>query len=598
MSRSAARDLLGRLTPGLDRLRHYDRGWLRGDVLAGVTVAAYLVPQVMAYAEIAGLQPVVGLWAISGSLLVYAIVGSSRQLSVGPESTTALMTAAAIAPLAAGDPGRYALLAAALALLVGAVCLLAWVARLGFLADLLSKPVLIGYMAGVAVIMIVGQLGKVSGVDVGGDGVPGEVASFLAHLSQADLPTLSLGLSVLAFLLVGSRLFPKAPVLLIAVLLATAAVALLGLQDNGITVVGAVPEGLPTLQVPQVTTGDLASLLLPALGVTMVAYTDNVLTARAFGDRNHYEVDANAELLALGAANVAAGVVQGFPVSSSGSRTLIGDSLGSRSQLHSLVALAVVLATLLFLGPLLAGFPTAALGAVVIYAALRLIDVKEFGRIARFRRSELVLALATVVGVLAAGILYGVLIAVGLSVLDLLRRVARPHDGVLGYAPGIAGMHDIDDYPTARQVPGLVVYRYDAPLFFANAADFKRRALASLSLADGPVEWLIMNMEANIEVDLTSVDALDQVRAELERRGVVLALARVKQDLRADLVSSGFLDRVGQERVFMTLPTAVAAYTDWYTDRHGHGPLARISPAPPSPPPSPPASPPPSPPAA
>ena len=592
MSRSAARDLLGRLTPGLDRLRHYDRGWLRGDVLAGVTVAAYLVPQVMAYAEIAGLQPVVGLWAISGSLLVYAIVGSSRQLSVGPESTTALMTAAAIAPLAAGDPGRYALLAAALALLVGAVCLLAWVARLGFLADLLSKPVLIGYMAGVAVIMIVGQLGKVSGVDVGGDGVPGEVASFLAHLSQADLPTLSLGLSVLAFLLVGSRLFPKAPVLLIAVLLATAAVALLGLQDNGITVVGAVPEGLPTLQVPQVTTGDLASLLLPALGVTMVAYTDNVLTARAFADRNHYEVDANAELLALGAANVAAGVVQGFPVSSSGSRTLIGDSLGSRSQLHSLVALAVVLATLLFLGPLLAGFPTAALGAVVIYAALRLIDVKEFGRIARFRRSELVLALATVVGVLAAGILYGVLIAVGLSVLDLLRRVARPHDGVLGYAPGIAGMHDIDDYPTARQVPGLVVYRYDAPLFFANAADFKRRALASLSLADGPVEWLIMNMEANIEVDLTSVDALDQVRAELERRGVVLALARVKQDLRADLVSSGFLDRVGQERVFMTLPTAVAAYTDWYTDRHGHGPLAGLSPAPPSPPASPPPSPP------
>ena len=592
MSRSAARDLLGRLTPGLDRLRHYDRGWLRGDVLAGVTVAAYLVPQVMAYAEIAGLQPVVGLWAISGSLLVYAIVGSSRQLSVGPESTTALMTAAAIAPLAAGDPGRYALLAAALALLVGAVCLLAWVARLGFLADLLSKPVLIGYMAGVAVIMIVGQLGKVSGVDVGGDGVPGEVASFLAHLSQADLPTLSLGLSVLAFLLVGSRLFPKAPVLLIAVLLATAAVALLGLQDNGITVVGAVPEGLPTLQVPQVTTGDLASLLLPALGVTMVAYTDNVLTARAFGDRNHYEVDANAELFALGAANVAAGVVQGFPVSSSGSRTLIGDSLGSRSQLHSLVALAVVLATLLFLGPLLAGFPTAALGAVVIYAALRLIDVKEFGRIARFRRSELVLALATVVGVLAAGILYGVLIAVGLSVLDLLRRVARPHDGVLGYAPGIAGMHDIDDYPTARQVPGLVVYRYDAPLFFANAADFKRRALASLSLADGPVEWLIMNMEANIEVDLTSVDALDQVRAELERRGVVLALARVKQDLRADLVSSGFLDRVGQERVFMTLPTAVAAYTDWYTDRHGHGPLAGLSPAPPSPPASPPPSPP------
>ena len=581
MSRSAARDLLGRLTPGLDRLRHYERGWLRGDVLAGVTVAAYLVPQVMAYAEIAGLRPVVGLWAITGSLLVYAIVGSSRQLSVGPESTTALMTAAAVAPLAAGDPGRYALLAAGLALLVGAVCLLAWVARLGFLADLFSKPVLVGYMAGVAVIMIVGQLGKVSGVDVEGQGVPGEVAWFAAHLSQADLPTLSLGLAVLAFLLVGSRLFPRAPVLLIAVLLAAAAVALLGLQDNGIAVVGAVPDGLPTLRVPQVRADDLTALLLPALGVTMVAYTDNVLTARAFGDRNHYEIDANAELLALGTANLAAGVVQGFPVSSSGSRTLIGDSLGSRSQLHSLVALALVLATLLFLGPLLAGFPTAALGAVVIYAALRLVDFREFRRIARFRRSELVLALATVVGVLAAGILYGVLLAVGLSVLDMLRRVARPHDGVLGYAPGIAGMHDIDDYPTARQVPGLVVYRYDSPLFFANAQDFKRRALASLGLAETPVEWLMLNMEANIEVDLTSVDALDQVRAELDRRGVVLALVRVKQDLREDLASSGFLGRVGQQRVFLTLPTAVAAYIGWYTDRHGHPPVGVLAPEPP-----------------
>jgi len=259
----------------------------------------------------------------------------------------------------------------------------------------------------------------------------------------------------------------------------------------------------------------------------------------------------------------------------------VGDSLGSRSQLHSLVALAVVLSTLLFLRPLLSSFPTAALGALVIYAALRLIDVAEFRRIARFRRSELVLALATIVGVLVAGILYGVLIAVALSVLDLLRRVARPHDGILGYVPGLAGMHDIDDYPDARQVPGLVVYRYDSPLFFANAQNFKRRALGSLDLAEGPAEWLILNMEANVEVDLTSVDALDQLRAELERRGIVLALARVKQDLREDLASSGFLDRVGQERVFMTLPTAVAAYIRWYADRHGHEPAGFVSPEPP-----------------
>ena len=567
------RGVLDRLTPGIAHLRRYERGWLRADVLAGVTVAAYLVPQVMAYAVIAGLQPVTGLWAILGSLLVYAVFGSSRQLSVGPESTTAFMTASAIAPLAAGDPRRYAALAAVLAILVGVVCLLAWVARLGFLADLLSRPVLVGYMAGVAMIMIVGQLGKVSGVSVEGDSVPREVASFVAHMEQADLHTLSLAVAVLVFLLVATRIFPNAPVLLVAVLLATAAVALWDLPEQGIRVVGEIPSGLPAPRVPEVSGADLVALLLPALGVSMVGYTDNVLTARAFAARNHYEVDANQELLALGTANLAAGVMHGFPVSSSGSRTVIGDSLGSRSQLYSLVSLGVVVASLLFLGPVLAAFPIAALGALVIYAALRLIDVAEFRRIARFRRSELVLAVATVVGVLVAGILYGVLIAVGLSVLDLLRRVARPHDGILGYVPDVAGMHDIDDYPTARQVPGLVVYRYDSPLFFANAQDFKRRALASLDLAEAPVEWLLLNAEANVEVDLTSIDALDELRAELEHRGIVLALARVKQDLSNDLATSGFLDRVGEERVFMTLPTAVAAYIRWYTERHGRRPV-------------------------
>jgi SulP family sulfate permease len=574
------RGVLDRLLPGWARLHRYERSWLRGDVLAGVTVAAYLVPQVMAYAVIAGLEPVAGLWAITGSLLVYAVVGSSRQLSVGPESTTALMTAAAIAPLAAGDPRRYAALAAGLAVIVGLVCLVARLARLGFLADLFSRPVLIGYMAGVAVIMIVGQLGKVSGVDVEGTSTFAEVASFVAQLDEVDPRPTALAVAVLTFLLAGSRLFPGAPVLLIAVLLATAVVVVLGLQDQGIRVVGDVPSGLPVPQVPQLSASDVAALVLPAFGVATVGYTDNVLTARAFATRNRYGVDANTELVGLGLANLAAGALHGFPVSSSGSRTAIGDSLGSRSQLHSLIALAVVVATLLFLGPVLSQFPTAALGALVVYAAARLVDVAELRRIAHFRRSELVLALATIVGVLAAGILYGVLIAVGLSVLDMLRRVARPHDGILGYAPGVAGMHDIDDYPTARQVPGLVVYRYDAPLFFANAEDFKRRALASLDLADGPVEWLILNAEANVEVDLTSVDALDGLREELQRRDIVLVLARVKQDLRNDLAASGFLDRVGQEHVFMTLPTAVAAYIRHYTDHHGHGPAGVTLPAP------------------
>jgi sulfate permease, SulP family len=575
--------VLRRWLPGLAVIRQYERAWLRPDVLAGITVAAYLVPQVMAYAEIAGLPPVAGLWAITGSLLVYALLGSSRQLSVGPESTTALLTASAIAPLAAGDPGRYAALAAMLAVLVGAICLLARAARLGFLADLLSRPVLIGYLAGVAVLMIVGQLGKVTGVRVEGGSILGEIASFAAHVSEADPDTLLLAAAVLAFVLVGSRVFPNAPVLLIAVLLSTVAVALWGLQDHGIRVVGEIPRGLPVPKVPDVSLNDLVVLLLPALGVTMVGYTDNVLTARAFASSDD-EVDANSELLALGAANLAAGLTHGFPVSSSGSRTAIANSLGNRSQVYSLVALVVVISSLLFLGPVLAAFPSAALGALVIYAALRLINVAEFRRIARFRRSELMLALATVVGVLAADILYGVLIAVGLSVLDLLRRVARPHDGILGYVPGVPGMHDIDDYPGARQVPGLVVYRYDSPLFFANAQDFRRRALAALDLAQGPVGWLILNAEANVDVDLTSLDALDELRAELERRDVVLAFARVKQELRDDLARSGFLDRVGQGRVFMTLPAAVAAYVLWYEERHGHRPTGvQVPVVPPSP---------------
>jgi SulP family sulfate permease len=371
---------------------------------------------------------------------------------------------------------------------------------------------------------------------------------------------------------------------LVAVLLATAAVALWDLQDDGVRLVGEIPRGLPMPQVPDVTLTDLGALLLPAVGVSIVGYTDNVLTARVFATRNRYDLDANAELLALGTANVAAGALQGFPVSSSGSRTVIGDSLGSRSQLYSLVSLVVVLASLLFLGPVLAAFPTAALGALVIYAALRLVDVAEFRRLARFRRSELAIAVATIAGVLVTGILYGVLIAVGLSVLDLLRRVARPHDGILGYVPGVAGMHDIDDYPVAHQVPGLVVYRYDSPLFFANAQDFRRRALDAIDVAEQPVEWLILNTEANVEVDLTAIDALDELRTELEQRGVVLALARVKQDLRDDLVASGFLGRVGENRVFMTLPTAVGAYVDWYTARHGHAPAGiDIPPPPPSP---------------
>jgi MFS superfamily sulfate permease-like transporter len=427
-------------------------------------------------------------------------------------------------------------------------------------------------MAGIAAIMVASQLGKLTGIAVDADSFAGDIAYVATHLDEMHGPTVALSVAVLTLLLVGTRLLPRSPMPLVGMLAAAAAVALFDLESRGIAVIGRIPAGLPSPSVPSVSADDLGTLLLPAVGLAIVAYSDNVLTARTFAVRNGYDVDGNQELLALGASNLASGVMQGFPVSSSGSRTVIGDLLGSRSQLYSLVALGAVLLTVVFLRPVLAAFPGAALGAIVVYAATRLVDVAEFRRIARFRRSELLLALTTTVAVLALGVLYGVLVAIALSILDLLRRVARPHDGILGFVPGVAGMHDIDDYPSARPVQGLVVYRYDSPLFFANVEDFKRRALASLDLAGTPTEWFVLNAEANVQVDITAIDALDELREALRRRGVVFAMARVKQDLQDDLRPTGFIDRVGEDRVFMTLPTAVQAYVRWYEAEHGVAP--------------------------
>ncbi len=556
-----------RLLPGVALMRRYQRSWLRPDIIAGITVAAYLVPQVMAYAEVAGLPPVVGLWAAVAPLALYAFFGSSRQLSSGPESTTAIMTAAAIAPLAAGDLATYAALAAALALVVGVLCLLAGVARLGFLADLLSRPVLVGYMAGIALIMIASQLGKTAGVDAEGDGFFGEVAAYLSNLDQVNWPTAGITVGVLLFLFLVSWRLPKLPTPLLAVLLAALVVAVFNLESAGVAVVGEIPSGLPSVEVPNVDLDDVVGLLPAALGITIVAYNDNILTARAFAIRNRYRVDANQEWIGLGMSNLGAGLLQGFPVSSSGSRTALGDSLRSKSQVYSLVTLAGLLAVLLFLSGLLATFPSAALGAIVIYAATRLVDVPAFRALLKFRKSEFALALATTTAVLAFDILYGVLFAVALSLLDLLARVARPHAAVLGRVPGLAGMHDVDDYPSARTVPGLVVFRYDSPLFFANAENFRRRSLAAVDAETArgpePVHWFLLNAEANVEIDATAAAALEDVRQALAERDVIFALARLKHELYEQLERAGLIDAIGTDRVFPTLPTALLGYEAW-----------------------------------
>ena len=555
---------------GLANFRGYPRTAVRGDVLGGLTVSAYLVPQALAYATLAGLAPVAGLWAALPPLVIYAFLGSSRQLSIGPESTTALMTAAVLVPVVgAADPGRYAAHAATLALLVGVICLVAGLLRLGFLANLLSRPVLVGYLAGIAAMMVASQLGRLTGVTVSGESIIEQVRSFVTAVPELRWPTVALSAAVLAVIFALDSRAPRLPGPLIGILAATAAAALLAGSRNGgdmVDVVGAIPAGLPVPDWPAVSGDMLGDLVAPALGIAVVAFSDNVLTARAFASRRGEDIDPHAELRALGVCNLVAGMFRGFPISSSGSRTALADAAGARTQVYSLVVLGVLATALVFGGGVMAAIPSAALGALVVFAATKLVDVAEFGRLARFRRSELVIALATTAAVVVFGVLNGVLVAIGLSVADLLRRLAHAHDSVQGLVPGLPGMHDIDDYPAATVVPGLLVYRYDAPLFFANAADFRRRALAAIEDSPQPVRWFLLNAESNVEVDLTALDALEQMRTECEGRGIVFAMARVKQDLRDALAAAGLLDRIGPDRIFMTLPTAVAAYRQAHPD--------------------------------
>jgi len=535
--------------------------WLQGDVIAGITVAAYLVPQCLAYAELAGLPAIHGLWAILPALLLYALLGSSPQLSVGPESTTSVMTAAAIAPLAEGDPVATAGLAGLLALLVALICGLGRLARLDFLAELLSRPILVGYMAGVALIMITGQIGRISGLRLESTSLPVQLLELLQRRAELHLPTLLLGLGVLMFLLLLQRFLPAAPGPLIAVLLSVVIVALGQLDRLGVAVIGEVPAGLPRLELPApVSPAQLKYLLSTAVGIALVGFSDNVLTARAFANRGGYRISANQELLALGAINLGAGLLQGFPVSSSGSRTALAEAAGSRSQVHSLVALAMVLLVLLQLRPVLALFPRAALAAVVIFAALRLIDIDELRRMRQFKHSEFRLALATMVGVLLTDILTGIGLAVALSVIDLFARLMRPNDAVMGKVPHLAGLHDITDWQGATTTPGLLIYRYDAPLCFANAEHFRSRVLAAIAAESTPVEWLILNAEAIVEIDITASDVMLELHQNLAARGIVFGLARVKQGLFRQLRRAGLVERVGVAHFYPTLPLAVAAF--------------------------------------
>lgn len=562
-------------TPGLHYLtQHYQRAWWRLDAVAGLAVAAYLIPQVMAYTAIVNVPPVYGLYTALVALVVYAAMGSSRVLSVGPESTIALMSGMAIAKMTT-DPARVIQLSALLALLVGGWCLIARAFRLGVIADLLSQPLLVGYLAGAAVLMVVGQLGKITGTKVTGDSIVAQIRGFLDVVGGTKLPTLIVAAATLAFILVLHWIKPLWPGTLFAVAGATIASVVLDLQSRGVAIVGDIPSGLPMPALPSVSGADVQALILPALGVAVLAYSDNMLAARAFpapevpGERpSERAVDPQVELVALGGVHVAVGFFGGFPVSSSGSRTALALTSRARSQVYSLVAAFCVLLVLFVAGPLMRNLPQAALGAVVLYAASKLVAVREFRRMWRFRKREVLLAMVTLLGTVVLGLLYGVGLAIAISLLEMAQRIARPHDAVLGRVPGLAGMHDTADYPQAQTLPGLIIYRYEAPLFFANVGDLRRRAQRVLDkefhgFPDAPPRWFLLNVEANTEVDVTACDGLKDLYADFAAQGVKLGLVRLKQDLYQPLRRAGVVDLIGEDMLFPTLPVAEEAYVHW-----------------------------------
>ena len=552
-----------RLLPGVERLRSYDRRDLRGDLLGGVTVTAYLVPQVMAYSALAGLAPVSGLWVIVVGFVLYALIGSSRLLSVGPESSTALLTATALAPLAGGEPLRYAALAALLALIVGALALLAAILRLGFIGDLLGKPILIGYMAGVGVLMISSQIVALTDTRSGASTFVQELQAIVSNVTTAPIPWAPLGMALIVAAVLWLLRKQRLPWPFIVVAIAAIVTALVPGAQEIFETVGDIPSGLPTVGLPAIAASDVGLLMLPAFGILVVGYTDNLLTGRMLALGTGHRIHKNQEFIALGSTNIGSALVGGFPVSSSASRAVIARAAGARTQMYSLAAAVLVLVVLLGFGFALESFPLAALSGLIIFAAAQLIDINSFRRLWSFRRREFVLALLTAVGVLVFGLLYGIAIAVAVSVIDLLSRVARPHAAVLGTVTDVPGWHSVIDYPQARQEPGLVVFRYDSPLFFANAEDFLRRARGAVR--DHPeTRWFLVNVEAVSEVDITGLDAFSELHELCAQRGIRLGLVRAKSELLHELRRHGLLEEIGEDAVYQTMPTAIAAYRAAY----------------------------------
>lgn len=550
--------------PGLWVLRHYRRSWIARDVAAGLVLTALLVPAGMGYAQASGLPAVTGLYATIVPLLLYALVGPSRILVLGPDSALAPLIAAAIVSSSAnGDPARAVALGSLLALFTGLLCCIAGVLRAGFLTELLSKPVRIGYLNGIALTVIVTQLPKLFGFSASSTNVIGGVIAFARGVGEdrTELAALALGAGCLATIAVVRALAPKIPAVLVVVVMAAAIVRIFGLADR-ISVVGTVPRGLPLPALPAVSWSDARDLFATAVGIAFVSFTDTSVLSRTYAARHGYRVDPNRELVALGAANLAAGLVSGFPISSSSSRTPVAEAAGSRTQLTGVVGAVAILVLLQAAPSLLEHLPTTALAAIVITAAAGLFDVATLRVAWDVRRSDFVLALVAFVAVATLGVMTGIAVAVAVSLLDVVRRAWRPHDAILGRAPGVKGYHDVTRYPGARQVPGLLLLRWDAPLFFANADTFRSRILDAVGAAHGKVKWVVIAAEPITDVDTTAAEMLEELDKELTARGAELAFAELKDPVRDRLQRYGLEKRIGREFFFPTIGVAVKAYVD------------------------------------
>ena len=560
--------------PGLASFIRYDRSWLLSDMGAGLSVAAIALPVGIAYADLAGVPAVVGMYSAIFPLLAYALFGSSRQLMTGPDAATCIMVAASLGPLAGGDPERYLALVVLLTLMTGILFVLAGISRLGFIANFLSQPILTGYLNGIALIIIVGQLPKLFGYSGEVEEFFPKLAEFVDKFSHSHLPSLVLGLCLFAALVMLRRFAPKLPAALIVVIAGIVSVVMLGLDQDGVAILGSVPAGLPAFHFAIFDLNTYTALLDDAAGIALVSFTSGVLTAKSFARRNRYEIDSNQELIAFGSCNIASGLAQGFPVTGADSRTAVNDAMGGKTQLVGIVAAGTMLLILFFLTGPLAYVPNAALAAVIMVAAVGLFDYKELRALYRISHRELLLCVGTTVGVLILGVLPGVLLAVALSLFWLITVTSRPHDAVLGRVKGIKGFHDIADYPEAITIPGLILYRFDANVVFYNIDYFRERVRAAIAAAETPVEWVVIDASSINVVDITAIQKVDELREELAARDIKLVTARVKQNL-----SKYFNEEWGAKRKetyakyrYDTLKSAVRAFNNRVVQEEADGP--------------------------